>query len=162
VFNFKIYTATENRNNDINIKNLVSHYHRAVILIAALHNHFLYLKISNPDLVSSYLSSGPSPPSINSPCIYSVTSKSKGGVHTVEQEFVNYPKGVDTHVSIQLPVGGTMTIRAKWRVIDGILKEEVEIKARYLVQKIARGPMEKIVSEQHKTFFVEAEKAEKV
>jgi hypothetical protein len=128
-------------------------------LIAILHNHPFYLKVTNPDLTSFNMSSGPSPPTIGVPCVYAVTSKSPQGEHTVDQELVNHPEGADTRVTIKLPVGGMMTIQAKWRVNGGVLKEEVELEAGYLMRKMAKRPIEKIAMEQHKTFFEEAGKA---
>jgi hypothetical protein len=128
-------------------------------LIAALHNHPLYLKVTNPDLGSFKMSSGPSPPTIGVPWVYAVASKTPQGEHTVDQELINHPEGVDTRVTIKLPVGGTMTIRAKWRVNGGVLKEGKELEAGYLMRKMAKAPIEKIALEQHKMFFEEAGKA---
>jgi len=51
-----------------------------------------------------------------------------------------------------------MTIRAKWRVVGGILKEEMEIEAGFFVKKMMKGPVEKIAPEQHRKFFAEAGK----
>lgn len=128
-------------------------------LIAALHDHTLYVKITNPDMISVKQDSGPSPPTIGSPCTYTVTNKNKDGESTMEQVFTNHPDGVDVSLVIKPPVGGDIVIRASWRVVDGVLKEEVDIEAGFLIRKMAKGPIEKGAVEHHKAFFVETGRA---
>ncbi|KAE9991922.1 hypothetical protein EG327_010600 [Venturia inaequalis] len=122
-------------------------------LISALHNHDLYFKLVDTDLISAKLTSG-DPTKPGDVCVYAVTSKS----HTSDYEITNKPDGIDTSASIKTPVG-TLVVRLKWRVGEGKLTEDIEIEANYLMRKMAKGGTEKNAAESHKRFFEELAKA---
>ena len=46
-------------------------------------------------------------------------------------------------------MGATLTIAGKWRVIDGRLKEDVDIDGNFVMKKMAKGNVEKTHPAQH-------------
>jgi len=124
--------------------------------IAALHNHELYIKATCPSLISKKHISGS--PSIGEPCIYEVTDKKPLGQTTYKLTLTNQTDGIDALINAKPPVG-TMTITGTWRVVDGVLKEEVLIDANMLMKKMAKGNVEKSHPEQHLVLLNEATKA---
>lgn len=58
------------------------------------------------------------------------------------------PTGVDSLVNAKPPVG-TLTIAGKWRVADGLLTEDVDIDANFMMKKVAKSNVEKTHPEQH-------------
>ncbi|QDS70213.1 hypothetical protein FKW77_006942 [Venturia effusa] len=122
-------------------------------LIAALHNHELYFKLSDPDVISTVLKSG-DPSKIGEACVYTVTSKA----HTADYQVTSQADGLDTKAAVKSPVG-TLNITTKWRVADGTLKEDIEIEANFVMRKMAKGPTEKNAEETHRKFLVEVAKA---
>jgi len=126
-------------------------------VIAALHNHELYIKTTCPSLVSYNLISGTPSSDSSEPCVYEVTDKKPIGQTTYKLTLTNRPDGIDTLVNAKPPVG-TLVIKGKWRVQDGVLREDVEIDANMLMKKMARTNVEKSHPEQHKVLISEAGK----
>jgi len=87
-----------------------------------------------------------------------VTDKKPIGQTTFKLTLTNVADGIDTLVNAKPPVG-TLTISGKWRVVDGTLREEVEIEANVLVKKMAKGNVEKSHPEQHLALLVGATNA---
>jgi hypothetical protein len=124
--------------------------------IAVIHNHELYIKATCPSLISHSRLSGS--PNIGEPCVYDVTDKKPIGQTKFKLILTNVADGIDTLVNANLPVG-ELTISGKWRVADGVLREDVVIKANMLVRMMAKGNVEKSHPEQHAALLVEAAKA---
>jgi len=108
-------------------------------VIAALHNHDLFIKALCPDLISYELSSGD--PS-SGPTTYSVTDKKPVGKVTWKLTLTNKPDGIDSKVDAKPPMGA-MLIDSQWRVVDGVLREDANIEGNMLTKKMARGNVEK-------------------
>lgn len=89
---------------------------------------------------------------------YEVTDKKPIGETTYKLTLTNVPEGIDTHVDGKMPMGA-MKLSGKWRIVDGALKEEVEIDANMVVKKLVKGNVEKSHPEHHSTLFTEAQKA---
>jgi hypothetical protein len=58
------------------------------------------------------------------------------------------PSGVDSLVNAKPPIG-VLTISGKWRAEGGVLSEEVEIEANFMMKKVAKSNVEKTHPEQH-------------
>ena len=56
--------------------------------------------------------------------------------------------GVNSLVNAK-PPAGVLTISGKWRVRDGVLSEEVEIDANFMMKKVAKTNVEKTHPMQH-------------
>jgi hypothetical protein len=123
-------------------------------VINTLHSHELYIKATCPQLVKYNLVEGD--PATKA--TYEVTDKKPIGETTYKLTLANVPDGVDTLVDGKMPMG-SMKIAGQWRVVDGSLKEEVEIDANMVVKKIVKGNVEKSHPEHHVTLFTEAQKA---
>jgi hypothetical protein len=102
------------------------------------------MKITNPDFLSFKLESRA--PLVGMKCVYEITSRTEP---TYKQEFTNHADGIDVLVSPKLPMGGSITIRGKWRVVDGKLEGNVGIDGNFVV-KLASGFVHKMAPEQHK------------
>jgi hypothetical protein len=60
----------------------------------------------------------------------------------------NVSEGVNSLVNAKPPVG-VLTISGKWRVTGGLLVEEVDIDANFMMKKVAKSNVEKTHPEQH-------------
>ncbi|KAF2032803.1 hypothetical protein EK21DRAFT_109545 [Setomelanomma holmii] len=114
------------------------------IVIAALHNHDLMIKTLCPALVSYHFESG----NKRTQATYSITDRKPIGQTTYTLTLTNVPQGVDSLVNAKPPVG-VLTISGKWRVNGGLLSEEVEIDANFMMKKVAKTNVEKTHPEQH-------------
>jgi len=103
--------------------------------IAALHNHELFIKATCPALISHKLISGT--PNIDEPCVYEVTDKKPIGQTTYKLTLTNRVDGIDNLVNAKPPVG-TLTINGTTRIVDGVMKEEVDIAANMLLKKMVK------------------------
>jgi hypothetical protein len=135
----------------------------AAIVIAALHNHDLMIKTLCPALVEYHFESGDK----SSQATYSITDRKPIGqvrLHTyatIEDSctntclqttykltLTNVSEGVDSLVNAKPPIG-VLTIAGKWRVAGGVLSEEVDIDANFMMKKVAKSNVEKTHPEQH-------------
>jgi hypothetical protein len=124
--------------------------------IAALHNHEQYITVTCPALVSKKHISGS--PNVGEPCVYEVTDKKPLGQTTYKMTLTNQTDGIDCLINAKPPVG-TMTITGTWRVVDGVLKEDVVIEANMIMKKMAKGNVEKSHPEHHVQLLNDAIKA---
>lgn len=122
-------------------------------LIAALHNHELYFKLVDPDLVSSKLVSG-DPTKLGEKCSYEHVSAK----HTSDYDITNEEDGITTSCSIKSPVGN-MIVRLKWKVAEGKITEDIELEGNFVMRKMSKGPTEKNGLETQKRLFEELAKA---
>ncbi|KAH7406666.1 hypothetical protein DE146DRAFT_399547 [Phaeosphaeria sp. MPI-PUGE-AT-0046c] len=116
----------------------------AAIVIAALHNHDLMIKTLCPALISYHFVSGDKA----TQATYSITDRKPIGQTTYTLQLTNTPTGVDSLVNAKPPVG-VLTISGKWRVENGLLSEEVDIDANFMMKKVAKSNVEKTHPEQH-------------
>ena len=123
-------------------------------VIKTLHHHDLYIKTTCPQLIRYELESGDPA----SKATYNVTDKKPIGETTYKLTLTNVADGIDTLVDGKMPMG-SMKIAGKWRVADGMLKEEVEIDANMVVKKMVKGNVEKSHPEHHASLYAEAQKA---
>ena len=123
-------------------------------VVKTLHNHDLYIKTTCPQLIKYELESGDPA----SKATYNVTDKKPIGETTYKLTLTNVADGIDTLVDGKMPMG-SMKIAGKWRVADGMLKEEVEIDANMVVKKMVKGNVEKSHPEHHASLYAEAQKA---
>lgn len=86
-----------------------------------------------------------------------MTDKKPIGQTTYQLTLTNVADGIDTLVKAKPPVG-TLTISGKWRVANGVLKEDVVIEANTIIKMMAKGNVEKSHPEQHLALLVEAMK----
>ncbi|TID16095.1 putative polyketide synthase protein [Venturia nashicola] len=121
-------------------------------LIAALHDHQLYFKIVDTELIEAKLVSG-DPTKLGDKCTYAVKSKQ----HTSDYTLTNLSDGVDAEASIKSPVGA-LVVKMKWRVSEGKLNEDIEIEANFVMRKMSKGPTEKNSKEAHLRFIEEVSK----
>ena len=124
------------------------------IVIKTIHNHDVYIKTTCPQLIKYELESGD--PATKA--TYLVTDKKPMGEATYKLTLTNVVDGIDTLVDGKMPMGA-MKIAGKWRVVDGMLKEEVEIDANMVVKKMVKGNVEKSHPEHHASLYAEAQKA---
>ncbi|KAI1488640.1 hypothetical protein F5X96DRAFT_671452 [Biscogniauxia mediterranea] len=129
-------------------------------VIAALHNHELYIRTTCPQLISYHkLPAPPSSSSSSSPdtCSYEVTDKRPIGQTTYKLTLTRQRDGTDALVE-----GRGLVIASRWRVRvrdDGAaatLEESVEIDSNVLMKKMIKGNVEKTHPEHHQGFFAEA------
>ena|SRR5579871_759506 len=123
-------------------------------IIKTLHNHDLYIKTTCPQLIKYELESGD--PATKA--TYLVTDKKPIGEATYKLTLTNVVDGIDTLVDGKMPMG-SMKIAGKWRLVDGMLKEEVEIDANMVVKKVVKGNVEKSHPEHHASLYAQAQKA---
>jgi hypothetical protein len=126
-------------------------------LIAAMHDHDLFIKITTPLLIE-YSKTSPEDPALDVPIIYSVTDTKPMGKATYTLTLTNRADGIDTEVFAKPPVG-TLIIKNQWRVVDGTLKEDVEIDTNIVMKRMVKGNIEKTHPEQHMQLIAKANKA---
>ncbi|OCK79778.1 hypothetical protein K432DRAFT_299100 [Lepidopterella palustris CBS 459.81] len=120
-------------------------------VLAALHNHDLMIKTLCPALISYDFESGD--PSKSS--TYTVTDKKPIGQTTYKLTLTNTTDGINSLVNAK-PPAGVLTIAGKWRVIDGTLREDVEIDGNFMMKKMAKGNVEKTHPAQHSMLLQQA------
>jgi hypothetical protein len=125
-------------------------------LIAAMHSHDLFIKITTPALIT-YSKTSPEEPALDIPIAYSVTDKKPMGQTTYTLTLTNRAEGIDTHVLAKPPVG-TLIIKGQWRALDGTLKEDVEIETNFAMKRMVKGNIEKTHPEQHMQLITESGK----
>ncbi|KAK8251258.1 hypothetical protein IWZ00DRAFT_230556 [Phyllosticta capitalensis] len=113
-------------------------------VIKALHNHELMIKTLSPTLISHELESGDP----SGTATYSVTDKKPIGQATYKITLTTVPDGVDSLIDAKPPTG-QLKVDSKWRVVNGELKEDVEIDGNMVTKKMAKGNVEKQHPEQH-------------
>ncbi|KAI0525550.1 hypothetical protein F5B22DRAFT_347638 [Xylaria bambusicola] len=125
-------------------------------VINTLHNHDLYIKTTCPNLISQKHISGT--PGLDQPCVYEITDKRAVGQTTFQMTLTNVAEGLDSLIEGKAPTGA-MTIKSKWRVVEGELHETVEIDSNIVTKKVIKGNVEKAHPGFHQGFFSEAAKA---
>jgi len=103
-------------------------------LIQILHNHQPIIDALAPGNTAFKLESG-DPAAMGSPCVYSITAPTPMGTSTYPLTITNLLGGVDTLVQPKPPVG-KLEIRAKWRVANGELREDVEIEGNFVTKRL--------------------------
>jgi hypothetical protein len=103
-------------------------------LIQILHDHQPIIDALAPGNTASKLMSG-DPAAMGTPCVYSITAPTPIGTSTYPLTITNLLGGVDTLVQPKPPVG-KLEIRAKWRVVNGELKEDVEIDGNFVTKRL--------------------------
>lgn len=126
-------------------------------IIAAIHNHDVFIKITTPALIS-YTKTSPEECAVDVPITYSVTDKKPLGQTTYALTLTNRVDGIDTHVLAKPPVG-SLIIKGQWRVVDGTLKEDVEVDTNFAMKRMVKGNIEKTHPEQHTQIIAESGKA---
>jgi hypothetical protein len=126
-------------------------------LIAAMHNHDLFIKITTPSLIT-YSKTSPEEPALDVAIAYSVTDKKPMGQTTYTLTLTNRVDGIDSHVLAKPPVG-TLVIKGQWRAADGTLKEDVEVETNFAMKRMVKGNIEKTHPEQHMQLIAESGKA---
>lgn len=101
-------------------------------LIEVLHDHKAMIDALAPGNTDAQLVSGD--PVGTGPVVYNVTAPTPMGKSTYPLTITNVADGADTLVQPKPPVG-KLEIRAKWRVMDGKLKEDVEIDGNFMTKK---------------------------
>lgn len=119
-------------------------------VISTLHNHELYIKTTTPTLITYKLVSGT--PELGQACEYEVTDKRPVGSATYKLTLTNVNDGINAVVNAKPPTG-QLAVKSAWRVVEGNLKEEVDIEGNMLTKKMAKGNVEKSRPEQHKVFI---------
>jgi hypothetical protein len=107
-------------------------------LIRILHDHQPIVNALAPGNTACKLMSG-DPAAMESPCEYSVTAPTPIGTSTYPLTITNLPDGVDTLVQPKVPVG-KLEIRAKWRVANAQLVEDVEIDGNFMTKRLVLPP----------------------
>ena len=105
----------------------------AASLIQILHDHQPIIDALAPGNTASKLMSG-DPAAMGTPCVYNITAPTPIGTSTYPLTITNLLGGVDTLVQPKPPVG-KLEIRAKWRVANGELKEDVEIDGNFVTKR---------------------------
>ena len=103
-------------------------------VIQILHNHQPIIDALAPGNTAFKLESG-DPAAMGSPCVYSITAPTPMGTSTYPLTITNLLGGVDTLVQPKPPVG-KLEIRAKWRVANGELREDVEIEGNFVTKRL--------------------------
>lgn len=116
-------------------------------VIAAMHNHEAFIRITTPALIT-YTRTSTEEPALDIPTTYSVTDKKPMGQTTYTLTLTNRINGIDTNVLAKPPIG-TLTIKGEWRVADGVIKEEVEVDTNFAMKRMVKGNIEKTHPEQH-------------
>ncbi|KAF2261196.1 hypothetical protein CC78DRAFT_360830 [Lojkania enalia] len=121
-------------------------------VLAALHNHDLMIRTLCPSLISYAFESG----NPSTQATYIVTDKKPIGQQTTYKlTLTNVASGVNSLVNAKPPVG-ILTIAGRWRVDNGHLVEDVEIDGNFMMQKMAKGNVEKTHPVQHSLLLQQA------
>ncbi|KAI3394462.1 hypothetical protein diail_2654 [Diaporthe ilicicola] len=123
-------------------------------VIASLHNHGTYIKITCPQLIAYKKISGE--PAIGKSCVYEVTDKRPIGQTTFRLTLVNQPKGIDATVVGSAPTG-SIHIESKWSVTSGRIEETITIDSNAIMKKMIKGSVEKSHPEHHQSFLQAAQ-----
>ena len=123
-------------------------------VIASLHNHDIYIKITCPQLIDYKKISGE--PAIGNSCVYEVTDKRPIGQTTFQLTLVNQPKGIDATIDGKAPTG-SIHIESKWSVTSGRIEENIMINSNAIMKKMIKGSVEKSHPEQHQNFVQAAQ-----
>lgn len=126
-------------------------------VVAAMHTHDTFIKITTPALIT-YTKTSTEEPALDIPIAYSVTDKKPLGQTTYTLTLTNRANGIDTHVLAKPPVG-TLVIKGEWRVVDGVIKEDVEVETNFAMKRMVKGNIEKTHPEQHMQLIAESGKA---
>ncbi|KAE9981403.1 hypothetical protein BLS_007479 [Venturia inaequalis] len=126
-------------------------------VVAAMHNHDAFIKITSPALIT-YAKTSTEDIALDVPIAYSVTDKKPMGQTTYTLTLTNRINGIDTHVIAKPPVG-SLTIKGEWRVVDGAIKEDVEVDTNFAMKRMVKGNIEKTHPEQHMQLIAESSKA---
>ncbi|TID15999.1 polyketide synthase protein [Venturia nashicola] len=126
-------------------------------VIAAMHNHDVFIKITTPALIT-FTKTSTEEPALDVPIAYSITDKKPVGQTTYTLTLTNRTNGIDTHVLAKPPVG-SLIIKGEWRVVDGTIKEDVDIDTNFAIKRMVKGNIEKTHPEQHTQLIAEAGKA---
>lgn len=102
-------------------------------LVRTLHNHQSIINALAPGNTAATIISG-DPASIGSPTQYNITAPTPVGQSTYPLTITNVADGVDTLVQPKPPVG-KLEIKAKWRVANGQLTEDVEIDGNFMTKR---------------------------
>jgi len=116
------------------IKTSIPSYITEASLIQTLHDHQPIIDALAPGNTASKLTSG-DPTALGSPSVYSVTAPTPLGTSTYPLTITNLLGGVDTLVQPKVPVG-KLEIRAKWRVANSQLVENVEIDGNFVTKRL--------------------------
>ncbi|KAI1397842.1 hypothetical protein F4819DRAFT_490183 [Hypoxylon fuscum] len=134
-------------------------------VLAYLHDHQAYIRITCPQIISHRRLSGPTISVVvpnDEPCAFEVTDRRPTGQTTYKLTLTNKPDGIDSLVEGKAPTG-TMAIKTRWRVrsdaeAGNVLDEEVEIDSNMITKKIIKSNIEKGHPVYHQTFVAEAVK----
>lgn len=119
-------------------------------VIASLHNHDIYIKVTCPQLIDYKKISG-GEPVIGETCVYEVTDKRPIGQTTFRLTLVNQPKGIDATVDGKAPTG-SIHIESKWSVTSGRIEESIAIDSNAIMKRMIKGSVEKSHPEHHQSF----------
>lgn len=120
-------------------------------VLAALHNHDLMIKTLCPALIAYEFEAGNPATS----AVYSITDRKPKGQTTYKLTLTNTYDGVNSLVNARPPVG-VLTIAGRWRVVDGTLREDIEIDGNFMMKKMAKGNVEKTHPAQHSMLLQQA------
>lgn len=123
-------------------------------VIASLHNHDTYIRITCPQLIDYKKISGD--PAAGEVCVYEVTDKRPIGQTTFRLTLVNQPKGIDATVDGKAPTG-SIHIESKWSVTSGRIEESIAIDSNAIMKKMIKGSVEKSHPEHHQSFVQAAQ-----
>lgn len=123
-------------------------------IIASLHNHDIYIKVTCPQLIEYKTISGES--AIGEACVYEVTDKRPIGQTTFRLTLVNQPHGIDATVDGKAPTG-SIHIESKWSVTGGRIEESIAIDSNAIMKRMIKGSVEKSHPEQHQSFVQAAQ-----
>lgn len=123
-------------------------------VIASLHNHDIYIRITCPQLIDYKKISGE--PAIGETCVYEVTDKRPIGQTTFKLTLVNQPKGIDATVDGKAPTG-SIHIESKWSVTSGRIEENIAIDSNAIMKRMIKGSVEKSHPEHHNSFLQAAQ-----
>ncbi|KAK2614762.1 hypothetical protein N8I77_001565 [Diaporthe amygdali] len=123
-------------------------------VIASLHNHEVYIKVTCPHLIDYKKISGE--PAVGQSCVYEVTDKRPIGQTTFRLTLVNQPKGIDATVDGKSPTG-SIHIESKWSVTSGRIEESIAIDSNAIMKRMIKGSVEKSHPEHHQSFVQAAQ-----
>lgn len=123
-------------------------------VIASLHNHDTYIRVTCPQLIDYKKVSGE--PAIGEPCIYEVTDKRPIGQTTFRLTLVNQSKGIDATVDGKAPTG-SIHVESKWSVTSGRIEENIAIDSNAIMKRMIKGSVEKTHPEHHQSFVQAAQ-----
>lgn len=102
-------------------------------LIQALHDHVNIINALAPGNTAQTLVSGDAAMN-GTPCLYDITAPTPVGTATYPLTITNLADGVDTLAQPKPPVG-KLEIKAKWRVENGQLREDVVIEGNFVTKR---------------------------